>query len=200
MSGYGAADQVTRKNQAVVFAQQQSPEWYAVHTRSNFERRVSLELASKGIEVYLPTIAEDHQWKDRNKRVEVPIFSGYVFTRFADSAMTRLNVLQTVGVVRILGWDGAIVAIPDSEISSVRRLVASDRVLIRQPFLREGARVRVRRGPLRGVEGLLVRVKNQDRLVVSIELFSQSVATEIDVVDLDMIRPATISKRVASSQ
>ena len=189
MSGFAVSAAVANIDDSWILAGRESPEWYAVHTRSNFEKRVATELASKGVEVYLPTIAENHRWKDRSKRIEVPIFSGYVFSRFADSARSRLNVLQTCGVVRILGPDGAIEPIPESEMLSIRRLVASDRVLIRQPFLCEGAWVRVSRGPLCGIEGWLVRVKNQDRLVISIQLFSQSVATEIDIADLDVVRP-----------
>lgn len=169
--------------------------WYALYTRSNFERRVAVELAAKSLENYLPAFQQLHQWKDRKKWVDVPVFPGYVFARFRDTEKTRLKVLRTAGTVRILGQADRIEPIPDAEIESVRRLLKSDVPCFAHPFLREGAWVRVKRGALKGLEGLLVRVKSQTRLVLSISLLSQSVATEIDVADVEVLRPAKKSDK-----
>lgn len=166
------------------------PRWYALYTRSNFEKRVSCELASKHVENYLPVVEQVHQWKDRRKRVEVPVFPGYVFVRLRDSHSTRLEVLRTAGSVRILGQGDRIEPVPEAEIESIRRLLKARVPCFSHPFLKEGAWVRVKSGPLRDVEGLLVRMKSKTRLVLSVALLSQSVATEIDVADVEVLRPA----------
>ena len=153
--------------------------WYAVQTRSRFEKMVGAELARKGIDHYLATFETLHQWKDRKKLVQLPVFSGYVFARFQDDDAGRLQVLRTTGVVRILGVGGGIEPIPDREIDSIRQLLLSEKPSFAHPFLCEGSWVRVRKGVLAGVEGRLTRVKNQTRLVLSVDLLSQSVATEV---------------------
>jgi transcription antitermination factor NusG len=167
-----------------------APHWYAVYTRSNFEKRVAAELSAKRLEHYLPTFQELHQWKDRKKLVDVPVFPGYVFARFPDSTEHRLQVLQTSGAVRILGHGDGIEPVPEMEIESIRRLLQADVPCFAHPFLHEGAWVRVKRGALKDIEGLLVRVKSKTRLILSVALLSQSVATEIDVSDVEVIRPA----------
>ena len=164
--------------------------WYALYTRSNFEKRVSCELTAKHVENYLPVVEQLHQWKDRRKRIEVPVFPGYVFVRLRDSQNTRLEVLRTNGSVRILGQGDRIEPVPEAEIESIRRLLKAGVPCFAHPFLKEGAWVRVKSGPLRDVEGLLVRLKSKTRLVLSVALLSQSVATEIDVADVEVLRPA----------
>jgi len=161
--------------------------WYAVQTRSRFEKAVRAELSAWGIDHYLATFQDVHQWKDRKKVVEVPLFSGYIFVRFQDIE-ARLQVLKTNGVVRILGVSGRMEPVPDFEIDSIRQLLASGKRCYPHPFIREGSWVRMRRGPLAGVEGRLIRVKSQTRLVLSVELLSQSVATEVDASDVETIR------------
>jgi transcription antitermination factor NusG len=151
---------------------------------------VAAELTARRIENFLPLVEEWHQWKDRKKLVELPVFPGYVFARFADTAKTRLAILCASGTVRILGQEGRIEPVPDLEVESIRRLIKANVPYFAHPFLRQGAWVRVKRGALRDVEGLLVRVKNNTRLVLSITLLSQSVATEIDIRDVEVIRPA----------
>ncbi len=167
--------------------------WYAAQTRSNFEKRVAAELEAKGFVSYLPAYEEVHRWKDRYKSVSLPLFPGYVFVRLLDDTRFRLQVLKTVGVVRILGHNGGIESIPEAEIESIRALLRARVPFLPHPFLREGDTVRVKRGALRGVEGTLVRVKNRARLVVSVTLLARSVAVEIDVADIEPVlrsRPA----------
>ena len=162
--------------------------WYAIQTRSRFEKVVRAELNGKGVENFLPAFKELHRWKDRKSLVEQPVFPGYIFARFVDESPIRENVSRTCGVVRILGHGGAIEPVPDWEIDSVQRLLNTESRCYAHPSLCEGASVRVKRGALKGIEGLLVRVKNRDRLVLSINLLSQSVATEVDARDVELIR------------
>jgi transcriptional antiterminator NusG len=163
------------------------PHWYAIQTRSNFEKVVDEELRSKEIHSYLPVLREVHRWKDREKLIERPLFPGYVFASFADERAVRLRVMCTNGAVRILGGTTAIEPIPEWEIANVRRLLERGEGACAHPYLREGCRVRVKRGPLKSVEGILERFNNRARLVLSIELLSRSVATEIDVRDVEPV-------------
>lgn len=164
------------------------PRWYAVHTRSRFEKAVLAELDRQGVESYWPAIEEVHQWKDRKKRVERAVFPGYLFVRIPGAPAQRIQVQRTNGVVRILGGGAGIEPVPDVEIESIRKLLESKQSCYAHPFLREGAWVRVKRGPLRDVEGRLLRLKSETRLVLTVDILSQSVATEIDIHDVEPIR------------
>jgi transcription antitermination factor NusG len=159
--------------------------WYAVHTRSNFERHVALEITGNGLENYLPSYEEEHQWRDRKKKVSLPLFPGYLFVRIRDVPAERLAVVKARGVVRIVGGGGRIEPVADLEIEAVKRILDASLACHGHPFLRAGMRVRVKRGSLRGLEGFLVRIKNQARLVISVNLIAQSVATEIDIADVE---------------
>jgi transcription antitermination factor NusG len=171
------------------------PQWYAIQTRSRFEKSVATLLGAKEVEHYLPAFGEMHQWKDRKKLVERPAFPGYVFVRFKDGGAARLDILKIPGAVRILGKGDMIEPVPEHEIQSVRILLQSSGKCLSHPFVREGTRVRVRRGPLKDVEGILVRIKNYNRLVVSIELLSQAVATEVDASDVEPIQTIRPERR-----
>ena len=165
------------------------PQWYAVRTRSNFEKTIAAELVRKGLDSYLPTLREVHQWSQRKKILDLPLFPGYVFARFVDTPEQRVRVLRTQGAVRILGSSAQIEPVPDFELEAVRRLLESAVPCLRHPFLREGDWVRVKRGPLTDLEGLFVRAKGPGRLLLSISMLSQSVATEIDAHDVEVLRP-----------
>jgi len=162
--------------------------WYAIQTRSRFEKAVRTELTSRGIENYLAEFTEVRQWKDRKKAVTLPLFPGYVFARFRAAERARAEVLRTNGVVRILGTGCVIEPIPLTEIESIHQLLRNGNQCYPYPFVREGSWIRVRRGPFTGVEGWLVQIKSQTRLVLSINLLSRSVATEVDARDVEPAR------------
>jgi transcription antitermination factor NusG len=161
--------------------------WYAIHTRSNFEQRIASELSLKGIDNFLPAYQEVHQWKQRKKVIAVPLFPGYVFVSLDNSPAARLTVLQTTGVVRILGNANESEPVPHEELEALRRIVESGQRCYSHPFLREGMRVRIRRGVLKGFEGTLSRFKNKMRVVTSVTLLCQSAAVEVDAHDLEMV-------------
>jgi transcription antitermination factor NusG len=162
--------------------------WYAIQTRSNFEKLVSSDLAAKGIETYLPCWTEVHRWKDRQKQVEMPLFPGYLFARFTDSNANRIEVDKTIGVSRILGYGKTIEPVPDSELEAVRAVVSSTARYTVHPLLKEGSWVRIKCGPLRELEGRLVRFKAGPRLVISVALLAKSVAVEVDLQDVEVRR------------
>lgn len=172
--------------------------WYAVRTRSHCEAKARSILAKKGLEIYLPVFREVHRWKDRNQVVEQPLFPGYLFARIPDCPESRIAVMSSDGVVSILGYGNSIEPVPESEIEAVRRLLGGGVSCQANPFLQAGSRVRVKRGPLKNLEGLLVRMKNQTRLVVSITLLAQSVSAEVDAGEVEFLRSmAQAVRRIA---
>jgi transcription antitermination factor NusG len=153
--------------------------WYVVVVRTNFERVTSLRFQEKGYDTFLPLYRAQRKWSDRRKEIEVPLFSGYTFCRF--DAAHRLPILQTPGVVSIVGTKATgPIPVDENEIKAVRTMLDSELPVGPWPFLREGNFVSVERGPLAGVEGIVVEVKSNFRLVVSVSLLQRSVFAEID--------------------
>ena len=155
-----------------------TPLWYAVRVRSNFERTVSTFLAQKAVEHFLPTYRSRRIWADRIKTLDMPLFPGYVFCRIPVEERNR--VLTTSGVVDLVGAGRHAIPIADTEIEAIRALVHSQVAAEPWPFLKIGQMVQVRRGPLAGLEGILIKTKNSHRLIVSVTLLERSVAAEID--------------------
>ena len=160
--------------------------WYAVRVRSNAEKIVHAAFVRKDYESFLPTYRSRRRWSDRIKEVDAPLFPGYTFCRF--DAAKRLPVLTTPGVISIISSAQGPIAVDDREIAFVRSLILSGIVVGPWPFLREGQFVAVERGPLTGVEGIIVSVKNQFRLVVSVSLLQRSISVE---VDRDWVKPVS---------
>ncbi len=165
----------------------EQPQWYAVQTRSRHEKKVILQTQEKGICTFLPMPTEVHRWSDRKKRVQVPLFPGYVFVRIDSSVEARIAVLRTVGVVRFVGIQGHALPIPDKQIEDVRALVDHNIPCTVHPYLRVGQRVRVSGGCLDGVEGIFVTQNSDKSLIVSIELIQKSVAVRIAGYDVQPV-------------
>lgn len=158
--------------------------WYAVHTRSRHEKMVHQVLTDYGIESFLPLRRVHSQWKDRKKWVELPLFPGYLFVH--TSAEQNLLVRSTRGVVRMLGPHPLKPSIvPDREVENVRRLVQTHVRVDPYPYLKEGQLICVKRGPLRGVEGIIIRKANRCLLVISVKLLGQAVAVQISAEDVE---------------
>ena len=152
--------------------------WHALYTRHKHEKAIALALSIKGFKVFLPLYSATHRWKDRNKPLLLPLFPCYVFLR--GGLERQLCIMTTPGIHMLIMSGSRPAAIPDEEICAVRQLVEKAKWVEPHPFLGSGDRVRVRSGPLMGVEGVLVRKKNLFRLVVSVEILGKSAATEVD--------------------
>ena len=157
--------------------------WCALYTRHQHEKTVAEMLSAKGFEVFLPLYESMRRWKDRNKVLSLPLFPCYVFVRGGLSR--RLQVVSTPGVHMILCNGDRVAIIPEAEIDAIRRTVEGPHHIEPHPFLKCGERVRVKRGSLEGVEGVLVRKKNLYRLVLSVDMLAQSVGVEIDAADVE---------------
>ena len=158
-------------------------DWWALYTRHQHEKTVTEMLSAKGFEVFLPAYESVRRWKDRSKKLTLPLFPCYVFVR--GGLDRRLQVVTTPGVHMILFHGEQVAMIPGVEIEAIRRVVEGPFRVEPHPFLKCGERVRVTRGSLQGVEGVLVRKKNLYRLVLSVDMMAKSVAVEIDATDVE---------------
>jgi transcription antitermination factor NusG len=165
------------------------PAWWALYTRHQHEKTVADMLSSKGFEVFLPLHDSMRRWKDRQKLLSLPLFPCYVFVRGNPSR--RLQVVTTPGVHMILSRGEQVAAVPEDEILAIRRAVEGSWRVEPHPFLRCGERVRVTRGSLEGVEGILVRKKNLYRLVLSVDMLAQSVGVEVAASDVEPVGVAS---------
>ena len=154
------------------------PRWYAAYTRAQHEKRVAQQLKERAVENFLPVYETVHKWKDRNMRMQLPLFPGYLFVRLA--LRDRLQVLQVPSVVRLVGFDGAPTAIAEEEVEGLRHALAEGVRAEPHPYLRMGRHVRITCGPLAGREGILKRWKGDLRVVLSIELIQRSILVDID--------------------
>ncbi len=157
--------------------------WWAVYTRHQHEKVVAEMLSAKGFDVFLPLYQSTRRWKDRSKVLSLPLFPCYVFVR--GGIDRRLQVVTTPGIHMILYRGERVAIIPDAEIEALQRAVEGPFCIEPHPFLKCGARVRVTRGALAGVEGILVRKKNLFRLILSVEMLAQSVAVEVHSSDVE---------------
>lgn len=161
--------------------------WYAVHVRSQFERRVRDGLAAAGFEPYLPLYRERTRWSDRRQIAERVLFPGYVFSRFRQEE--RRRVIEVPGIVRILGAGQDLLPIADVEMDRVRRVVESGVCVAPLAYLVPGQRVRVQSGPLAGVEGVTIRLKGELHVVVAIEMLGRSVAAVLSTDSVVAMHP-----------
>jgi transcription antitermination factor NusG len=162
------------------------PRWYAAYTCANHEKRVAEQLGVRQMEHFLPLYASVRRWKDRRVTLELPLFPGYVFVRMP--LRDRLQVQTVPGVARLVGFDGTPAALRDDEIEVLRASLGGAVRAEPHPYLTAGRRVRVKSGPLAGMEGVLLRRKGSFRLVISIELIQRSVAVDADAADVEPIR------------
>jgi transcription antitermination factor NusG len=164
--------------------------WHAIFTRYQFEKSVAASLSGKGHEIYLPLYHSSRHWQDRTKRLWLPLFPGYVFIR--EGLDQQFQIVTTPGVVSIVGWAGRPAIVPQDDLDAIRQIIESRVQVVSHPFLQRGDRVRVKSGPLMGLEGILTRAKGVARLVVSIEMLGRSAAVEIDSRNAERIGPFAI--------
>ncbi len=173
----------TDANTAATLDSYQEPRWYTLYTRAQHEKCVFEELKRRTMESFLPLYESVRRWKDRQVTLELPLFQGYVFVQMA--LRDKLRALAVPGVVRLVGFGGVPASLPDEQVDALRANTPS---LVRarpHAYLTTGRRVRVIRGPLRGLEGILLRRKSAFRLVVSVNLIMRSVSLEVDAGDVE---------------
>jgi transcription antitermination factor NusG len=172
--------------------------WFGIHVRSRCEVQAHRELTQRGFETFFPSRVVTRRWSDRTKQVTIPLFPGYLFCRF--DLDHRFRILNTPGIADIVGAGHVPISIPESEIQSLQTLVSSKVVLVPWPFLKIGQRVQLERGPLAGVEGIVIQAEDGcSRVVVSVGLLQRSVATHIEREWIGKVDPVSPKPIVAQA-
>jgi transcription antitermination factor NusG len=173
----------TKGEETPVRSSLEIPQWFAVHTSAQREKKVAEYLLHAGVEQFLPVYESRRRWKDRVVTIETPLFTGYVFVRIA--VLQKLRVLNAPGVARFVCQNGKPAPIPEEEIVKVKSGMVKG--AIPHPYLTVGRRVAVTRGPLAGTSGILIRKKNNLRLVVCIDSIARAMAIEVSEADVQPI-------------
>ena len=161
------------------------PQWYAAYTSANHEKRVAEQLVVRSVEHFLPVYASVRRWKDRRVTLQMPLFPGYVFVRLA--LRDKLRVQEVPGVARLVEFNGMPAPLPEAEIVALKAGLADGVRAKPHPYLTAGRKVRVKSGPLAGMNGILLRRKNGARFVLSLELIQRSVVVETGGLELEPV-------------
>ena len=175
-------------------------DWYAIYTRHQHEKTVARILTSKGFETLLPLYSAVHRWKDRTKLLSLPLFPCYVFIK--GGSERRLDIMTTPGIHALVSTAGQPTAIPNAEIEAIRRAIESGAPVEPHPLLKCGEWVRVKCGPLEGIQGILVRKKNLYRLVLSVEMLGKAACVDIDAFLVERLNgaPSKVDRPYCQSQ
>ncbi|MGC2171200.1 MAG: UpxY family transcription antiterminator [Candidatus Sulfotelmatobacter sp.] len=165
----------------------ETPQWYAIRTRSRHEKMVAEQLERQGIEGFLPLAKRTHKWSDRMKEVGLPLFSGYTFVRLLLGSPDRVRVLRTHGVAGFVGVRGVGIPVPEKQIENLKTLLLNQIAMKDHAFLPIGQRVRIRGGALDGIEGVLAAQKGDRTLVISIEPIHRSLSLCLDGYEVEPI-------------
>jgi transcription antitermination factor NusG len=152
--------------------------WYGIRTRSNQEKLASTVLRSKGYQAYLPLYHSRRRWSDRVVETSLPLFPGYVFCRF--DPKLRRPIITTPGVVSVVSFGNEPAPIDDKEIEAIQTVLCSGLGAEPCPFAREGQTVRISSGPLKGLEGILLKKRSNWRIILSISILQRSISAELD--------------------
>ena len=163
-------------------------DWFVLRTHSRQEKVVEDRLALMQIPCYLPRKTEIRQWHDRKKRLRVPLFPGYVFVQPEAGRYHELNSIR--GSCGLVTFNHRPAPIQPRELSRIRIVTDCGKGLQVHPHLLVGEKVVILSGPLKGLEGELIRIKNGHRLVINAHILGQSVSLEIGIEEVEKPRPA----------
>ncbi len=163
--------------------------WYVLHTKSRFENVVSEGLLKKSLECFLPKVLVRSKRRDRRLMIRVPLFPGYVFVKTDLNPAQHLEILKTVGAVKLVGNSSGPIPVPQETVESLKIMVATDSPVTTGYAFKPGDRVMVINGPLEGVVGIFERYGNKGRVVVHIEALGQFAAVEVDLDDVTKLPP-----------
>jgi transcription antitermination factor NusG len=174
---------VEQKMQGLAAPQESSANWFAAYTNSHHEKRVASHFGERQIESFLPLYATLHRWKNRCEvDLDLPLFPNYVFVHIDPN--DRIRVLEVPGVLSLVGFGRTLAPLSDFEIEALRSCIGQ-RKIEPHPYLVIGERVRIKAGPMTGMEGVLVRKKSNFRVVLELDVIMQCVAVEVDADDLE---------------
>ncbi len=163
--------------------------WYALYTRSRYEKRAHLLLQEAGIKAYLPLIKTWRVWSDRKKQVEVPLLSSYIFVHTdVTDQNTYYNILNTPGVVRFITFEGKAVSIPDTQIAALQRLNSEGIDMeCMEDNPEPGKPVRVVSGPMKGFQGEVISVGKNKKLILRLDNLDKCITLKIPLAMVEMM-------------
>ena len=161
--------------------------WYVIHTRSRFENVVNEGLQKKAFQVFLPKVQVPSKRRDRKQMIRVPVFPGYLFVKSDLSARQHLDIVKTVGAVRLVGTKSGPVPVPDDTIESLKIMVDSDQPIITGKRLVKGDKVMVIRGPFTGVTGTFSNYRGKGRVVINVDALGQTAGVAVDEDDIELL-------------
>lgn len=159
-----------------------TPRWYAAYTSSRHEKRVAEHLRQRDVECCLPLYETVHHWNNGRHRVQLPLFPGYIFVHVA--LRDKLRALQVPGLIDFVAFGGSPAVLPDEEVAMLRHSLAAGANPGPHPYLTVGTRVEIRRGPLQGLTGILLRHQGRLRVVLSVEIILRSIFVEVNAEDV----------------
>jgi len=166
--------------------------WYAVSTYPNQEKKAFRFLQRREVTTFLPTCSRVHKWRNGAwAKLEVPLFPGYLFVQI--SLRDRIKVLQVPGIAHIISFSGVPAEIPEIDIERLRSGIAGLRPEP-HPYIKVGHVVSVRSGPLAGMQGIVIRLKSETRIVITMDLLMRAISVEVDPANLEhVVRPSEAS-------
>jgi transcription antitermination factor NusG len=170
------------------FTESASLYWYAIHVRSRHEFKVLDRLTKAGIDAFLPVVERLNRWKDRKKLIDFPLFPGYLFVHIRKMYEDMMTVLKTHGVVRFISLiPGEPEPVPDDQIMSLKIVLENKETVDPYPYLKEGQRVKIKKGPLAGAFGILVKKAEQHLFILSVDILRQGLSVKIDASDVESL-------------
>jgi transcription antitermination factor NusG len=173
------------------------PRWYAVFTMPRHEKRLVEHCAERRIESFLPLYYVRRRWKNRSTAtLDLPLFPNYLFVRIV--RQDRIQVLKIPGVVSIVSYGREIAPISDNYITALRDGLLAYRI-VPHPNVELGDRVTITTGPMTGMEGVLLRHKNELRVILRLEMIGRSVAVEVGADEISSIPLPALHRLPASN-
>ena len=164
--------------------------WYAVSTKSRHEYKALTGLSQKNLTTFLPEMEVWSKRKDRKKKITVPLFPGYLFVNAVLDNETKLTILKTVGVVRILGkkLNTEPLPVPEEKILAIQRILEKKVEMFSLQYPKAGEPARIMDGPFAGIEGTVITSDPKKELfVITIDLMQRSVAIKLEGFQISKI-------------
>jgi len=160
-------------------------EWYVIHTRSRFENVVSDGLIKKSFDVFLPKVKVPSKRRDRKLMIWVPVFPGYLFVKTDLSAHEHLDIVKTIGAVRLVGTKDGPVSVPNEAIASLKIMVSNNSPIITGKRLVRGDKVMVVKGSFTGVIGTFSNYRGKGRVVINVDALGQTAGVDVHEDDIE---------------
>jgi transcription antitermination factor NusG len=162
--------------------------WYCIYVKSRHEFKVFERLTKEGIVAFFPVVERLRKWKDRKKLIKFPLFPGYLFVQIEKNYEIYLKVLKTPGVVCFLkNSSGELEVVPEEQIIPIKKALENKREVDSYPYLKEGQKVRIKRGPLEGVTGILKKKEKNHYLILSIDILQRAVSVKIEATEVEVV-------------